>query len=187
MRSTAEFEGDLPRLLVATGEHRQPFVDEAVNRLLRLIRDDLKMDVAFVAEFVDGHRVFRYVDTEPDGDIIQPGMSNPLEDSLCQRVVDGRIAGVVNDVPSLRRSSTLPEFPISIGAHIGVPVQRQDGSIYGTLCCFNFEPDSDLGERHIKRLEMSAKLAGRLLDETEGGGTGASGSGGGSVTRPDSL
>ncbi|MDB5829821.1 MAG: hypothetical protein JWQ73_4041 [Variovorax sp.] len=171
MRSDADFEKGLSKLLVATGEHRQPLVDEAVNRLLRLIRDDLHMDVAFVAEFVDGHRVFRYVDAGPGGDMVLPGMSNPLEDSLCQRVIDGRIAGVINDVPHLRKTKTLPDFPIAIGAHIGVPVQRLDGSIYGTLCCFNFEPDSALGERHIKRLEMSARLAGRLLDETEGGGT----------------
>lgn len=170
MRSDADFEERLPKLLVATGEHRQPLVDEAVNRLLRLIRDDFKMDVAFVAEFVDGHRVFRYVDAGPGGDMILPGMSNPLEDSLCQRVVDGRVGGVINDVPELRKTSALPLFPIAIGAHIGVPVQRPDGSIYGTLCCFNFEPDSDLGERHIKRLAISAKLAARLLDETEGGG-----------------
>ncbi len=170
MRSDADFEKSLPRLLIATGEPRQPLVDEAVNRLLRLIRDDLKMDVAFVAEFVDGHRVFRHVDAGPGGVMILPGMSNPLEDSLCQRVVDGRIAGVVNDVPALGQTQALPVFPISIGAHIGVPVQRPDGSIYGTLCCFNFEPGSELGERHIKRLAMSAKLAGRLLDETEGAG-----------------
>ncbi|CAN5921073.1 hypothetical protein BH11PSE13_BH11PSE13_34740 [soil metagenome] len=171
LRSDADFEKRLPKLLIATGEHRQPLVDEAVSRLLRLIREDLKMDVAFVAEFVDGHRVFRYVDAAPRADMLLPGMSHPLEDSLCQRVVDGRIAGVVNDVPALSKTQTLPIFPISIGAHIGVPVQRPDGSIYGTLCCFNFEPDSELGERHIKRLEMSARLAGRLLDETEGGGT----------------
>lgn len=161
-------ESDPTELHVATGARGEARIDFAMNRLLRLMREELQMDVAFVSEFVDGERVLRHVDAGPGGEMVVPGLSNPLEDTLCQRVIDGRLPQLVGDLPALRTTLSLPEFPFSIGAHVSVPVQRHDGRIYGTLCCFSFDPDPTVGERHLRRLEMSARLAGRLLDETHG-------------------
>lgn len=160
-------------LLVATGDLRERRVDSAMHRLLKLMRDELQMDVAFVAEFVDGERVMRYVDVgaAPGAEIVVAGLSQPLEDTLCQRVIDGRLPQLVADLPALRETMSLPTFEFAIGCHVGVPVQRHDGRIYGTLCCFSFNPDPSVGERHLRRLAMSARLAGRLLDEADGAAT----------------
>ncbi|RYF35383.1 MAG: GAF domain-containing protein [Comamonadaceae bacterium] len=154
-------------LHVATSEGARR-LDGPIGRLLHLIREELEMDVAFVSEFVDGQRVLRHVDVGPGAEIVVPGLSHPLEDTLCQRVLDGRMPQVVPDLPELRKTIDLPEMPIAIGAHLSVPVQRQDGRVYGMLCCFSFDPDPSVGERHLKRLEMSARLAARLLDEAAG-------------------
>ncbi|RZL65554.1 MAG: GAF domain-containing protein [Variovorax sp.] len=156
-------------LRVATGARGEQRIEFAMNRLLHMIREDLKMDVAFVSEFVDGERVLRHVDSGPGAEAVVPGLSQPMEDTLCQRVIDGRLPNLVPDLPTLRKTMALPVFPIRIGAHLSVPVQRHDGRIYGTLCCFSFEPHPSVGELHLKRLEMSARLAGRLLDEAHGG------------------
>lgn len=170
MTSDTAFEDQLTGIRVATGDLRERRIDSAVNRLLKLMRDELGMDVAFVSEFVDGQRVLRYVDvgTAPGAEVVVPGISHELDQSLCQRVVDGRLPPIVADLPKLRETESLPAFDFEIGCHVGVPVQRHDGRIYGTLCCFSFDADPSLGERHLKRLEMSARLAGRLLDEAEG-------------------
>lgn len=169
-RMNAEPASDLlsTELRVATGASGGARIDFAMSRLLHLIREELDMDVAFVSEFVDGQRVLRYVDAGPGAEMVEPGLSQPREDSLCQRVVDGRLPSLIPDLPELRKTMDLPVFPISIGAHLSVPVQRRDGRIYGALCCFSFDPDPSVGERHLRRLEMSARLAARLLDEAEG-------------------
>ena len=155
-------------LHVAAGAEDEQRIDSAMNQLLHLIREELEMDVAFVSEFVDGQRVMRHVDAGPGAELVVPGFSQPVEDTLCQRVLDGRLPQLLTDLPELRKSMPLPEMPIAIGAHLGVPVQRQDGRVYGMLCCFSFDPDPSVGERHLRRLEMSARLAGRLLDEAAG-------------------
>jgi GAF domain-containing protein len=50
------------------------------------------------------------------------------------------------------------------GAGIGAPIRLADGRIYGMLCFFRREPGSQLDERDVRRLEMSARLAARLID-----------------------
>jgi hypothetical protein len=51
---------------------------------------------------------------------------------------------------------------------MAAPVGLQDGSLYGTLCCFNFEPSPSLSERHYRRLKIAARLTARLMDEATG-------------------
>ena len=49
---------------------------------------------------------------------------------------------------------------------MAAPVQLEDGTLFGTLCCFSFEPRPQLGELELKRLQMSARLTARLMDES---------------------
>ena len=57
-----------------------------------------------------------------------------------------------------------------IGAGIGTPVRLADGRIHGMLCFFRHEPDGQLDERDVRRLEMSARLAARLIDGADAHG-----------------
>lgn len=50
------------------------------------------------------------------------------------------------------------------GAGIGAPVRLANGQIMGMLCFFHPEPDGQLNERDVRRLEMAARLATRLID-----------------------
>lgn len=156
------------RLVVATADRSDPELDGAVRQLLRLLRDELKMDVVFVAEFVDGYRVFRRIDAAAEQQVIQEGDSHLLEQSYCQRMVDGRLPAIVPDVTARAEFAELPNYDFPIGAYIGVPVRLQDGSTYGTLCGFSFSPKESLGPRDLRRMEMSAELTGRLIDEMRG-------------------
>jgi transcriptional regulator with GAF, ATPase, and Fis domain len=164
----AGFDRSLVRLQTAVTKGGNELLDQTISDLLRLIRKHLAMDVVFVAEFVDGRRVYRRVESAADKRVIHEGESDPRENTFCQRIMDGRMPCLVNDVPAMRKVQPLPRFTFPVGSYMGVPVRLRDGRIYGTLCCFSFEPNKLLDERDVKRLEMSAQLTARLLDETEG-------------------
>jgi GAF domain-containing protein len=159
------FEVRISELLVATPDGADALIDESVPQVLRLIREHLKMDVVFVSEFVDGRRVFRRVDTGPTARVIEVGQSSPLEESFCHHVIDGRLPALVRD---LSQEPCLPELPptdFPIGAHLSTPIVLNDGRVYGTLCCFSFAPNPDLTQRDLKKLELSAQLAARKINE----------------------
>jgi EAL domain-containing protein (putative c-di-GMP-specific phosphodiesterase class I) len=126
---------------------------------LRAIRTHLGMEVAFVSEFVGENRVFRLVDAEWPACPVQVGSGGPLEDSYCQRVVDGRLPELIHDagaVPAaaeLEVTSTLP-----VGAHLAVPIRLSDGRVYGTLCCFSRTPDHSLNDRDLAIMRVFADL-----------------------------
>ncbi len=158
------FDVRVSELLVATADGGDALINDSVPEVLRLLREHLKMDVVFVSEFVDGRRVFRRVDTAPDRALIAVNQSAPLEASFCQRVVDGRLPGIVHDMAKRPDFDALPTTPFTVGAHMSVPVVLNDGRIYGTLCCFSLAANDDLAQRDLKKLEMSAQLAARRID-----------------------
>ncbi|MBS0341651.1 MAG: hypothetical protein JSS56_14085 [Proteobacteria bacterium] len=56
------------------------------------------------------------------------------------------------------------------GAGIGAPVRLASGHILGMLCFFHREPSGQLDERDVRRLEMAARLAARLIDGADAHG-----------------
>lgn len=83
---------------------------------------------------------------------------------VSQRAHDGaRLPGIAT-----RRSEEKP-----VGAGIGAPIRLADGRIYGMLNFFRREPEGQLDERDVRRLEMSARLAARLIDGADAHGIAA--------------
>jgi hypothetical protein len=144
------------------------FTERCIGSLLRVVREQLHLEVVFVGEFVDGYRVFRQISSKAAEAIIRPGEFHPLAETICQRIVDGRMPCLVPDVTSVRVENGLPDYYHGMGAHIGVPVRFPDGSLYGVLCGFSFEPNTALDQRDVKRLEMAANAIARLLAQAEG-------------------
>ena len=79
--------------------------DQILPRALRALRSHLGVDVAFISEFRDGRRVYLYVDAARDLPAIQIGASDPLEDTYCQRVVDGRLPELITDTAEVAAAS----------------------------------------------------------------------------------
>jgi len=159
------FEWTLESGSPAAGVHDSegPLVTQALSSLLELIREQLGLDVMFVSEFSEGRRVFRHVATDPEMAVIRVGDSHAMEDSVCQRVIDGRVPKLVHDLRVLRTRQPLHDSTKPIGTHISVPVMLPDGSIYGTLCGFTIERCADLSERDVRRMEVAAQATARLL------------------------
>ena len=139
--------------------------DNSVPDILHAVRQHLKMEVGFVSEFTTGRRIFRYVDASWPKHPVRVGEGDPLEDSYCQRVIDGRLPELLTDAQTNPVAAELPlTFSIPIGAHMSVPIRLADGSVYGTFCCFSRSADSSLNLRDLGLMRVFADLAGKMID-----------------------
>lgn len=140
-------------------------VDELVTEALHSVRDMLGMKVAFVSEFRNGRRVFQYVDCAGSYAPIHVGGSDPLEESYCQRVVDGRLPELIKDACQEPEALKMPVTrALPVGAHLSVPIKFKDGSVYGTFCCFSPESDKTLNSRDIGTMRLFADLVAKTLE-----------------------
>jgi len=152
-------------LMVATADQSDDMLDRAITDVLKTLRDRLNMDVVFCSEFVDGQRVFRQVATSGTRPTIAVGESDELEQSWCQRVVDGRLPRFMADARADPvASALLDQLPFPIGTHISTPIVLKNGEVYGTLCSFSFSPHDNPNPDDLKTLEMTAKLAALRLE-----------------------
>ena len=151
-------------LRIATAEGSDPSLDEAIAQTLRLIRQRTRMDVVFVSEFTQGQRVFRHVEESPDKAVLATGAGNALEDSWCQRVVDGRIPEFIADAAPYVASGAVPAPPFPVGTHISTPIVLHDGRVYGTLCGFSFAVNAQSTEADLDFLRYAAQLTAQILD-----------------------
>lgn len=158
------------RFVAATADGSSHDRLATLSALLRKVREQLRMDVVFVSQFIGGRRVFRFVDRAPgEPDAVKPGGSDPLEESYCQRVADGRLPSVVRDARQHPESAQLPAtHAMGVGAHLSVPVVLRDGSVYGTLCCFSHEAMNWLAERDADTMRSIANLIARRIDAGAG-------------------
>ncbi|KQP22928.1 GAF domain-containing protein [Pseudorhodoferax sp. Leaf267] len=132
-----DLDVQISELLVATSDFADPDLPAQVTEVLKLLRARLDMDVAFVSQIADGQRTFKAVDSGPDFAPLQVGMCNPIEESWCQRVVEGRLPERMVDAAPFIAAGLAPNPGLPIGTHLSTPVRLADGSVYGTLCCFS--------------------------------------------------
>jgi GAF domain-containing protein len=120
--------------------------------LVRLARDLVDTDVAMVTEVSDGRELVR----EAAG-LWPPlkslrGSSLPLEDTFCQRLLEGRIGNLVSDVQSDERVRDLAMArQLQVGAYLGVPMRTEDARLY-VLCCLAREARPDLDQGDVNTL-----------------------------------
>ncbi|MET7143680.1 EAL domain-containing protein [Xanthomonas sp. PPL135] len=140
--------------------------DRELRRCLRVVRQHLGMDVAFLSRFRATDRVLDHVDGPP-GCPIHEGQILPLADGYCMGVVRGELPQLIPDTSLVPAAQCIPAtFSIPIGAHMSVPIQV-GGRVYGTLCCFSFLPRHGLGERDIGMLRAFAEILALRLHEVE--------------------
>ena len=86
----------------ATSQQARPELYGPLAFLLAQVRESLAVDVVFVSQFVDRERVFEVVSAEGEAaSRLRPGTSDPLLDTYCQRIVDGRLPAVIADTTAL--------------------------------------------------------------------------------------
>lgn len=124
---------------------------------MRLTRDLLDSDVAVLTEISDGRETGRRAAGEwPDVDSFE-GAWSPLEDTICQGMLEGRIGNYVRDAQGDHRVNHLPMVrQLGIGAYLGVPIRLDDVRLY-VLCCLDRESRPSLGEREVRLLSGLAE------------------------------
>lgn len=81
----------ISELLVATSDSADPLVHPKVQEALGVVREHLAMDVVFVSQLRHNRRTFRVVESKPGLTLLKVGQSDPVEESWCHHVVNGRL------------------------------------------------------------------------------------------------
>ncbi|MDP3619195.1 MAG: GAF domain-containing protein [Ramlibacter sp.] len=163
-----ELESKLETMVVATSDHRDEAIPRDLQQMLKVLREQIMMDVVFVSQFADGQRRFVAVDADPRHAVIEPGMSDPVEQSWCHHIAQGRIPRFIKDARPLLRDGKVPHTPLEIGTHLSVPVVMADGQVYGTLCAFSMHVHDDKNDEDVRRLHNIARLVARRIDASGG-------------------
>ncbi|MDH5434491.1 MAG: EAL domain-containing protein [Gammaproteobacteria bacterium] len=141
-------------------------IDIKLNILLSIIRKHLGMSVSFISEFVDGERVFRYLDTENKNSHIKVGDSDPLDETYCKKIVDNKLTNVICDTSKNIITSKLDVTDkLSIGSYLGVPITLSSGEVYGTFCCYKNCPDNTLNQNDLSYLRVISEIASNYIEE----------------------
>lgn len=140
----------------------------AAQTLVAAARRNLGMDVAFVAEFTGGRRVFRFVDRAEGAARLEVGGGDELADTYCRQIVEGETPGIIPDTsaePTVRNLAVTSQ--LGIAAYVGVPVRYSDGRIFGTLCCISHSTRADLGEAELRYLAVLAEAVAADIEAGE--------------------
>ncbi len=117
---------------------------------------ELSADSALLSEIRSGREHIRW----GEGDTAYVGMSLPLQDTVCARLLDGRIGNIVADT-ALEPALDGVQLG-AIRAYIGVPFETEDARAY-VLCCLAGEARPDLGEADVRFLQGVAESLRPLL------------------------
>ena len=124
------------------------------------------MDVAVLGEIHGGREVVRLLAGDAESFGLAAGGSLPVEETYCQRLLEGRLGNVVPDASSDEFVRDLELTRAArIGAYIGVPLTTLDARLY-ILCCLAHEQRPALGERDVVFLRGLAETIIRELDAT---------------------
>ena len=113
------------------------------------------------------------------------GRSVPLRDTICERLLDGRIGSMVADTRG-RAGAAAASRSATSRAYIGVPFTTADARAY-VLCCLAHEARPDLGEADVRFLQGLAEslrpVLGREAPRARGRRARVAGCGGGGRRR----
>ncbi len=139
--------------------------DEAIDRVLAAVRGHLGVEIAFVSRYIEGgQRELTHVHTDlnlPMG----PGFREPVEDSYCWHILEGRLPELIVDAADHPFTKTLAitDF-LPVGCHLNVPLRLSDGRVWGSFCALGRVPDRTLGERDLNVVRAFAGLAAERIE-----------------------
>jgi len=135
-----------------------------IDAILDAVRIHLGMDVAFASRFVGDQRQFTHIQS-PLALPVKPGDCEPLEESFCYYVMQGRLPELIHNAADYELAASVPIVQaLPVGAHLNVPLRLRDGTVYGSFCCLSRQADRTLTERDLSTMRAFADLA---MDQIE--------------------
>jgi len=139
--------------------------DDLVYRLLDVALTRMGMELSWLSSFESGDQVFDRISGPASDFGLYEGASSPLSDSYCARVIDGRLPNLISDTAQNDVTASLAVTKeMGIGAYIGVPVRRTDGTPQGMLCCVNSGHAHHLTDSDVHTLELLAELLAEIIN-----------------------
>ena len=141
---------------------------QGLSTYLGAVREALGMEVAFVSQLLEQGRVFKVVSSSPGSPSpIRVGHSDPLLDTYCMYVLQGRLPPVIRDIRTAGHQAAL--LPITqrlgIGCYLSAAVVLPDWRMFGTLCCFSRQARPDLEDEDGRALGAVADAIAAAVDE----------------------
>ena len=139
--------------------------DPAIERVLGAVRGHLGVEIAFVSRYVAGGlRELTHVHTDlqlPMG----PGFQEPVENSYCWHILQGRLPELIQDPADfpLTRTLAITDF-LPVGCHLNVPLRLRNGDVWGSFCAVGRQVDRSMGERDMKVVRAFAALAAERIE-----------------------
>lgn len=117
---------------------------------LALARGQLDMDVALLTEIEKGFEVVRQSAGDWPALGSLDGRSVAIEETFCNRLLEGRVSNFVTDAAGDERVSDLGMArDFGVGAWIGVPLELSDARLY-MLCCLAREARPSLSATDVR-------------------------------------
>ncbi|WP_022953008.1 sensor domain-containing phosphodiesterase [Leucothrix mucor] len=135
--------------------------------LVGLVRAHLNLDIAFIAKYEKGQRVFLHIDSKTEDSPIKPDDSDPFEQTYCYKITQGELPEIINDTSAnpITRGMAVTKA-LDIKSYIGVPIRTADGKLFGTFCCIGHQVEPALSERDLAFIKVFAEFAGKQIDQT---------------------
>jgi GAF domain-containing protein len=134
--------------------------EDSVRAELSMLCRELAMDSALVSEIAGGREVVRWAAGAGD----YASVSAALQDTICSRLLDGRIGALVRDTAAEASLATVEEVRRgAVVAYMGVPFTTADARLY-VLCCLAGEARPDLGESDVRFVRGLAESIRSLLE-----------------------
>jgi GAF domain-containing protein len=156
-----------PEYAEAIGRIEAAQENDVVERALSAARDRLAMDASYVTTIDPTEQTIHAIVGQPEIVNTYTGVVMPVDQTFCQRMLNGEIPNVVPDTraePAMRDLDATREF----GAYIGVPVRLSDGRVHGTLCCVSREAKFDIGPEDLRFMQVLAGIIAARVDQAQG-------------------
>lgn len=137
-----------------------------IQSALDFVRTHLKMEVAYLSEFVDEDLVFRAVSAPGFEKLCHVGAQIPLDQVYCRHILAGRLPELIPDTSVEPICQGLPLTQnIPIKSHVSVPIRRRDGRPYGMFCCLSRDTRADLTPRDLDVMRAFASLSADQIND----------------------
>ncbi|SFO56057.1 EAL domain, c-di-GMP-specific phosphodiesterase class I (or its enzymatically inactive variant) [Geodermatophilus obscurus] len=138
--------------------------EQQIADLLRTARKSLQMSVAFLSRMDGTTQTFEVVDSRVPV-LFKDGTTARQDTSFCQKILDGDLPPVIDDVKRYPLAMSLPAARIPrIRSYVSTPVTLSDGSLYGTFCAFGFTSDKELTGRDEALMKVLASAASVIIE-----------------------
>lgn len=143
----------------------QPFADfgAAASAVLAFLHTRLGFDLWMVTRTEGDDWIV--LQKEDYGYGVKEGTVFRWADSFCSQMVLGRGPRIAPRSAAVPAYATAPiARQVTIGAYVGVPLRRGDGSLFGTLCAIHPAPQPDIIATDLPLVELLAALLSTILE-----------------------